>query len=94
MPKRSQRDHSASDTSYRSLSVRAATFSEESRSVEAVISTDQPVLMPDWNRMEMVPEVLVPSGAEYPSNRQQTNKLKIWKKVTAQNSRIQAFRHH
>ena len=70
MPKRSQRDHSASDTSYRSLSVRAATFSEESRSVEAVISTDQPVLMPDWNRMEMVPEVLVPSGAEYPSNRQ------------------------
>lgn len=70
MSKRSQRDQAASDTSYRSLSVRAATFSEESRSVEAVISTDQPVLMPDWNRMEMVPEVLVPSGAEYPSNRQ------------------------
>jgi hypothetical protein len=70
MRKRSQRDQPASDTSYRSLSVRAATFSEEERSVEAVISTDQPVLMPDWNRMELVPEVLVPSGAEYPSNRQ------------------------
>ena len=70
MSKRSQLDQPASDTSYRSLSVRAATFSEEARSVEAVISTDQPVLMPDWKRMEMVPEVLVPSGAEYPSNRQ------------------------
>lgn len=70
MRKRSQRDQPASDTSYRSLSVRAATFSEEERSVQAVISTDQPVLMPDWNRMEMVPEVLVPSGAEFPASRQ------------------------
>jgi hypothetical protein len=70
MRKRSQRDQASADTNYRSLAVRAATFSEENRSVEAVISTDQPVLMPDWNRGEMVPEVLVPSGAEYPSNRQ------------------------
>jgi hypothetical protein len=58
------------DMSYRNLSVRAATFSEEERSVEAVISTDQPVNMPDWGRMEMIPEVLVPSGVEYPSSRQ------------------------
>lgn len=70
MRKRSQRDQATSETSYRSLSVRAATFSEENRSVEAVISTDQPVNMPDWGRMEMIPEVLVPSGAEFPSNRQ------------------------
>lgn len=70
MPKRSQRDDRLQTMAYRSLSVRAATFSEETRSVEAVISTDQPVLMPDWSRMEMVPEVLLPSGVEYPSSRQ------------------------
>jgi hypothetical protein len=55
---------------FRSLEVRAATFSEETRSVEAVISTETPVAMPDWHRMEMIPEVLVASGAEYPGNRQ------------------------
>ena len=70
MRKRNQRDQGTADTNYRSLSVRAATFDEETRSVEAVISTEQPVDMPDWGRQAMVPEVLVPSGAEYPSNRQ------------------------
>jgi hypothetical protein len=70
MRKRSQRDQATADTNYRSLSVRAATFNEENRSVEAVISTEQPVDMPDWGRQMMVPEVLVPSGAEFPSNRQ------------------------
>jgi len=70
MRKRSQRDQATADTNYRSLIVRAATFNEEGRSVEAVISTEQPVDMPDWGRQAMVPEVLVPSGAEFPSNRQ------------------------
>ena len=70
MRKRSQRDQATADTNYRSLIVRAATFNEETRSVEAVISTEQPVDMPDWGRQAMVPEVLVPSGAEFPSNRQ------------------------
>ena len=70
MRKRSQRDQATADTNYRSLAVRAATFNEEGRSVEAVISTEQPVDMPDWGRQQMIPEVLVPSGAEFPSNRQ------------------------
>jgi len=70
MLKRSRRDPATADTNYRSLSVRAATFSEEGRSVEAVISTEQPVDMPDWGRQQMIPEVLVPSGAEFPSSRQ------------------------
>lgn len=70
MRKHGRRDQATADTNYRSLSVRAATFSEEGRSVEAVISTEQPVDMPDWGRQMMIPEVLVPSGAEFPSNRQ------------------------
>ena len=70
MSRRSQRDDTTDNMYFRSLSVRAETFSEESRSVEATISTDQPVMMPDYSRMAMIPEVLVPSGAEYPGNRQ------------------------
>jgi len=68
--KQSRRDATQCDMGFRSLEVRAATFSEETRSVEAVISTETPVAMPDWHRMEMIPEVLVASGAEYPGNRQ------------------------
>jgi len=70
MSKRNQRDDQMQNMSFRALNVRAATFDEETRSVEAVISTDQPVAMPDWHRMEMVPEILVPGGAEFPGNRQ------------------------
>jgi hypothetical protein len=58
------------DPGFRSLEVRAKTFSEESRSVDAVISTETPVLMPDYSRMEMVPEVLLSKGAEFPKARQ------------------------
>jgi HK97 family phage prohead protease len=70
MSRKSQRDDNVQDMYFRSLSLRADTFSEESRSVEATISTDKPVLMPDYSRGAMIPEVLVPSGAEYPGNRQ------------------------
>lgn len=70
MPQHSVRESAQPDMGFRSLEVRAATFNEESRSVEATISTDQPVLMPDWSRMEMVPEVLLASGADYPKSRQ------------------------
>jgi hypothetical protein len=58
------------DPGFRSLDVRAKTFSEEGRSVEAVIGTETPVLMPDWGRMEMVPEVLLSRGAEFNKSRQ------------------------
>jgi hypothetical protein len=58
------------DQGFRSLEVRAASFDEEKRSVEAIISTETPVSMPDWSRMEMVPEVLLSKGAEFPKSRQ------------------------
>jgi hypothetical protein len=60
----------ASDQGFRSLEVRAASFDEEKRSVEAIISTETPVSMPDWSRMEMVPEVLLSKGADFPKSRQ------------------------
>jgi hypothetical protein len=58
------------DPGFRSLEVRAKTFNEEGRSVDAIISTETPVLMPDYSRMEMVPEVLLSRGAEFPKSRQ------------------------
>jgi len=54
------------DPGFRSLEVRAKTFSEDTRSVDAVISTETPVLMPDYSRMEMVPEVLLSKVGNQP----------------------------
>lgn len=65
-----QRDAELEDMSFRALSVRANSFDEENRSVVATISTETPVEMPDWSRMEMVPEVLLSSGVQYPKSRQ------------------------
>lgn len=70
MPRRSQRDEQVADMSFRALSVRAETFNEDTRSVVAVISTETPVDMPDWERMAMVPEVLQASGVQFPASRQ------------------------
>ena len=44
------------------IELRAKTFNEEGRTVEAVISTEQPVMMVDWERMDYVPEILLSSG--------------------------------
>lgn len=70
MSRRSEVTATMQDPGFRSLEVRAKTFSEDTRSVDAVISTETPVLMPDYNRMEMVPEVLLSKGAEFPKGRQ------------------------
>ena len=64
------REASTSQMGYRQLEVRASSLNDEARTVEAVISTDSPVDMPDWERMEMIPEVLLVSGATYPKSRQ------------------------
>ncbi len=58
------------DTQYRSFEVRATSLNEESRTIDADISTETPVPMPDWKRMEMIPEVLLASGVQYPKSRQ------------------------
>lgn len=55
---------------FRTFEVRASTINIEARTIGAVVSTDSPVLMPDFERMEMVPEVLLTSGAEIPATRQ------------------------
>lgn len=65
-----ERSSACEDSSYRSLSLRSSSLDIESRSIEADISTETPVMMPDWSRGEMVPEVLVASGAQIPKSRQ------------------------
>jgi phage major head subunit gpT-like protein len=42
--------------------VRAESINEEERSVEAVLATETPVEMMDWDRWEYVPEVLTAAG--------------------------------
>lgn len=50
-----------------SVEVRASTVDQNMRSVDAVISTENPVPMYDHDRGERVDEVLLASGAEFPS---------------------------
>ena len=66
----SVRDASRGEMSYRSLSVRSSTLDTDNRTVDAIVSTETPVLMPDWQRMEMVPEVLQAKGAIIPPSGQ------------------------
>ena len=66
-----QRDDSGvGDMSYRSLEVRSSSISIEGRSIEADVTTENPVMTPDFQRMEMVPEILVTKGAVIPESRQ------------------------
>jgi hypothetical protein len=62
---RKQRNDAVLD--YRSFQVRAQTLNEEERTFEAVIASETPVEEIDWKRMEVVPRVLLASGAEWPS---------------------------
>lgn len=70
MAKRSRREADIDSLSFRELSVRGTTMDVEGRSIEAVVATETAVPMPDWQRMEMVPEVLLMRGAEFPKSRQ------------------------
>jgi len=65
-----QRDAERGDMAYRSLEVRASTLNVDARTIEATVSTETPVAMPDWTRGEMVPEVLQSKGAIIPESRQ------------------------
>jgi hypothetical protein len=62
---------------YRSLSLRLdaggnapATLDEKTRSVEVVGATEEPVEVFDWERWEVIREVLLMDGLELPKNRQ------------------------
>jgi hypothetical protein len=62
-----------SDLTYRTISLRAdapGTLNTEDRSVEAVGSTEDPVEVFDYERWEIIPEVLLMSGCILPANRQ------------------------
>lgn len=72
--KQSQRRQSAKqrksqDMAYRSLSL-PASLDVSGRTVQTVIATEEPVLMPDYERFEMVPEILLTSGLVLPDSRQ------------------------
>jgi len=51
----------------RALQLRAATANHEERSIEAVLSTENPVEIYDWRTGEVIDEVLLADGAEIPS---------------------------
>lgn len=61
----SVREDATRDISSRTIQIRAASVDESNRSVEAVIATDTPVTVYDWNRDVYVDEVLRMDGAEY-----------------------------
>lgn len=63
-------EHKGRNFGARSLSVRTNSLNIDDRSIEADVSTENPVLMPDYERGEMVPEVLLTSGVILPDSRQ------------------------
>lgn len=56
--------------SFRQFEVRADSINTEDRSIGVQITTETPVPMPDYERWDMIPEVLLASGGEFPSTRQ------------------------
>lgn len=50
----------------REITLRSATLSIETRTVEAVVSTDTPATVYDLRRFEMIDEILLPDGAQLP----------------------------
>lgn len=59
-------DTATVDLSTRSLSLRAATVDEDRRTVEAVLSSETPVEMYDWQRQELIDEILLTTGVTLP----------------------------
>ena len=53
---------------FRSFSVEPIS-DDKPNTFRAVAATEAPVMMPDWDRMELVPEVLLMSGAKMPNDR-------------------------
>ena len=50
----------------RAMTLRARTVDEEERTVEAVMTTEEPTTVFDWSRYGPIEEVLLMSGARYP----------------------------
>ena len=58
------------DLTTRTYQLRADTLDEETRSIGAVIATENPVLVMDWSRWEIIEEVLLMSGCRIPEGGQ------------------------
>jgi len=58
------------DITTRIYQLRADTLDEKTRSIEAVIATENPVLVMDWNRWQVIEEVLLMNGCRMPENGQ------------------------
>ena len=65
-----ERDGVAEDTGQRMLELRGSSLNVDSRTINADVTTETPVPMIDWQRMEMVPEILVSDGAILPRSGQ------------------------
>ena len=81
-------EHEQKSMGFRAFSMRTSSLNIEDRSIEADVSTENPVEMPDFVRGEMVPEILVSSGAILPASRQvpfleQREIRRIWESFLA-----------
>lgn len=70
-----RKDSTPDKMNYRSMSLeiregKPATLNEDNRSVEVIGATEEPVEVFDYERYEIVKEILLMDGAEMPSNRQ------------------------
>ena len=52
------------------VSLRSQTINDNDRTIEAVLSTESPVDMWDYQRGQVIPEILLASGVELPKSRQ------------------------
>ncbi len=69
----SQRSAQSNNLSFRSFSVRQdgpESIDTKNRSVDIVVATEDPVEVFDFERFEIISEVLVASGAQFPQSRQ------------------------
>lgn len=57
------------DLCFRAAPLSVPTESDQERVVDGIAATEQPVLMPDWKRMRMLPEVLLMGGVQLPADR-------------------------
>jgi hypothetical protein len=71
-----RKEQNEQDLNYRQMSVRLSsdgspgTLDVENRSVEVVVATEEPVMVFDYERYEIIPEILLMSGVEMPKSRQ------------------------
>jgi len=64
------RESELKEMEFRNFGVRTSTLNEETRTIEADISTETPVREYDWSRGEYVERILLAEGVQLPTSRQ------------------------